>query len=609
MTSAADRIARPPLAARLRRASPVFGLAVAAIGALVLVGWATDSAPLKSVVPGMITMKVNTAVGLILLAAALVGVNRIGVGWRVCTPACLGAVALMALATLGEYAFDVDLRIDNVLFTDRESPVYPGRNAPATNVAFLGLAAALLLQHRRRAAMAAQVLMFVVASAPLVTLGGYLYRAPGMYRNAPYPAIALNTSVALFMLCLGGLFARADEAMMGVVTSRSLAGSLARKLLPAAVGLPLLTGLLVLAGERAGAYTSAFGSALLVASCAVFFGGAVCWAVYLLWHAEAQRAAAERARAASDRQVGEGEQRLRIALETARLGAWQLDLVTGAFECSARCKANFGVPPDGPFTHASLAAATHPDDRAAVAARMDAALRDRTDYHAEYRAVWPDGSVHWIVASGRGVYGDDGAAVRVVGVTLDVTATKAVEAERERLLQGEREARSAAERASRMKDEFLASVSHELRTPLNAILGWAHLCRTCAAPGDVAEALETIERNARAQARIVEDLLDMGRIVGGKERLDVRRVDLPAVVDAAVESMRPAADAKGVRLQRVIAPALPPVGGDPSRLQQVVWNLLSNAIKFTPRGGTVAVTLGPADGHVELAVADSGCGI
>ena len=151
-----------------------------------------------------------------------------------------------------------------------------------------------------------------------------------------------------------------------------------------------------------------------------------------------------------------------------------------------------------------------------------------------------------------------------------------------------------------MKDEFLATLSHELRTPLNAILGWAQILRMDVSdPKDRVQGLEIIERNARAQTQIIEDLLDMSRIISGKVRLDVQRVDLASVVQSAVETSKPAAEAKGIRLQTVLDPQAGPITGDPNRLQQVFWNLLTNAVKFTPKGGRVQVLLERVNSHVE----------
>jgi PAS domain S-box-containing protein len=167
-----------------------------------------------------------------------------------------------------------------------------------------------------------------------------------------------------------------------------------------------------------------------------------------------------------------------------------------------------------------------------------------------------------------------------------------------------------SQQASRLKDEFLATVSHELRTPLNAMLGWARMMRTGRLDeATAAEALEIIERNAKSQAQLVEDLLDVSRIVTGKLRLDVQPVALAPVIEAAIATVLPAADAKGIRIQKLLDPDAGPVSGDGARLQQVVWNLLSNAIKFTPRGGRVEVLLGRVDSHLEITVSDTGQGI
>jgi PAS domain S-box-containing protein len=197
-----------------------------------------------------------------------------------------------------------------------------------------------------------------------------------------------------------------------------------------------------------------------------------------------------------------------------------------------------------------------------------------------------------------------------LAVVTDVTERLAIEREREQLLSSERAARSEAERANRLKDDFLATLSHELRTPLNAIVGWSQVLRTPSATReDLAEGLESIERNARVQAQLIDDLLDVARITSGKLRLDVQSIDPAAVVDAALQAVAPAARAKGIELHTALDPHAGRVSADASRLQQVVWNLVNNAVKFTPRGGRIDVRLARADQHIEIAVADNGQGI
>ncbi len=200
-------------------------------------------------------------------------------------------------------------------------------------------------------------------------------------------------------------------------------------------------------------------------------------------------------------------------------------------------------------------------------------------------------------------------AVAMDNARLYEAAQKAAE-ERKHLLESERSARSAVERMSEMKDEFLATLSHELRTPLSAILGWSQILRRGPRnDADLRKGLDTIERNARVQTQLIEDLLDMSRITSGKVRLDIQPVAPVSFIEAAVETVRPAADAKGIRLEKLLDPTAGPIAGDPSRLQQVIWNLLSNAIKFTPKDGKVQIMLERVNSHIEINVADTGVGI
>src|ERR1700752_670980 len=201
------------------------------------------------------------------------------------------------------------------------------------------------------------------------------------------------------------------------------------------------------------------------------------------------------------------------------------------------------------------------------------------------------------------------AAIAMDNALLYETAKKA-RAEAERAAAENERLYRQAEESSRLKEEFLATISHELRTPLSAILGWARMLRLGQlSPDNTAKALDTIERNARAQAQLVDDLLDVSRIITGKLRMDVRPADPNGFIDAAVEAVMPAAEAKGVRVQKVMDTGLLSIPGDPVRLQQVVWNLLSNAIKFTPRDGRVQIRSERVNSHLEIVVSDTGQGI
>jgi hypothetical protein len=180
------------------------------------------------------------------------------------------------------------------------------------------------------------------------------------------------------------------------------------------------------------------------------------------------------------------------------------------------------------------------------------------------------------------------------------------------MLEAERSARMAAQRATRVKDEFLATLSHELRTPLSAILGWTQVLlrgESVKGPDAQKRAIEVIERNARAQIQLIDDLLDLSRVMAGKIRLDLQQVSFVSIVEAAVDTVRPTADAKGIRLKAILGSSQDIVSADSARMQQVVWNLLTNAIKFTPKGGQVQALLQRVNSHLELSVSDTGIGI
>ena len=228
----------------------------------------------------------------------------------------------------------------------------------------------------------------------------------------------------------------------------------------------------------------------------------------------------------------------------------------------------------------------------------------------EYRVMRPDGSMAWIRRRGFPIPDSEGNILYRAAISEDITEEKRIQDERDRLLESERLARLDAERSNRIKDEFLATLSHELRSPLNAILGWVQVLKGTSLDSDeVPQAIDAIGRNSRAQARLIDDLLDMSRIISGKLRLEVQSVDLAPILRATVQSVLPAADAKGIRIEQILDPFVGLVKGDPSRLQQIVWNLLSNAVKFTPRDGRVQVHLERVKSHCEISVSDTGRGI
>jgi PAS domain S-box-containing protein len=307
------------------------------------------------------------------------------------------------------------------------------------------------------------------------------------------------------------------------------------------------------------------------------------------------------------------EERLDLAQKAGNIGTFDWDLRANKAVWTEQLKALFGLSPDDPGdTYEHWLERVIPEDRPACEAGIREILERRLPkWRTEYRIMRADtGEVRWIDSKGRVFYDEQGEPLRLVGTATDITERKRAEAEREELLILEQSAREAAEALTRAKDEFLALVSHELRSPLNAILGYAALLRHGELDDQkVRHAADVIERSGKAQAQLIEDLLDTARIISGKLRLDLGPVDLASVIEQAVQTIRPAADAKGISIETDLPSEIDQITGDPARLQQVVWNLLSNAVKFTPQGGRVEARLERVDPHICIVVRDTGKGI
>ncbi|MDM9582588.1 hybrid sensor histidine kinase/response regulator [Nostoc sp. GT001] len=256
-------------------------------------------------------------------------------------------------------------------------------------------------------------------------------------------------------------------------------------------------------------------------------------------------------------------------------------------------------------------AALHPDDVQRADKVWADAVKNSTIYNNEYRFKRAaDGSYRWQLARGLPLKDEQGFVVKWFGTCTDIHEQKQILEERAHLLELEQVARAKAETANRIKDEFLAVLSHELRTPLNAILGWSKLLQTRRLDQTkTSEALATIERNATLQVQLIEDLLDISRILQGKLTLNITKINLKSTVLSALQTMQLAAETKLIEVNTVFEPGVGQIMGDSIRLQQVVWNLFSNAIKFTPRGGKVEVRLQKTDGYAQIIVSDTGKGI
>jgi len=305
-------------------------------------------------------------------------------------------------------------------------------------------------------------------------------------------------------------------------------------------------------------------------------------------------------RTTAEEHARRNEERLRFALHAASMGTWDWDLVRNTVRWSDNLEAIHGLPPgtfDGSFS--SYEREIHPDDRERVFASVRRALAEGAPHEVEYRIVAPDGTVRWCEAKGRVEY-HEGQPVRMTGVCMMVTRRK--EAELARL--------TAAEEVSRQKDDFLATLSHELRTPLNAILGWVQMLQNgSVAPERAGLAIEIIGRNAKLQAQLIEDILDVSRIITGRLEIERGPISMPHLVETVIAGMAPAAAAKQITLDARIVDTCAPISGDGQRLHQVLNNVLTNALKFTPEGGRVEVACETDGAWVQVVVRDSGAGI
>jgi PAS domain S-box-containing protein len=312
-----------------------------------------------------------------------------------------------------------------------------------------------------------------------------------------------------------------------------------------------------------------------------------------------------RARQAEE-QMRRSEEKYRAVFDKAMNAIVLFDDERNVLEANAAMHRLFGLPPGESLVGQNLIRFRSPEAAASAQQRYDEMVR---------RGGW-NGTVKLLRADGSEVFVEGSISRHSqpnlwIGLFTDISGRIAAETDRERLHSSERDARTEAERANRLKDDFLATISHELRAPLQAFVGWAQLLRQ-RPPTDIADyraGIEAIDRNARVQAQLISDLLDVSRITSGKLRLHRQDVDLARVVENALETMAPAAAARNVELQRDLPDPGMMVSGDAGRLQQILNNLLSNAIKFTPEGGQVRVRALAVGEHVEVSVSDNGQGI
>lgn len=299
-----------------------------------------------------------------------------------------------------------------------------------------------------------------------------------------------------------------------------------------------------------------------------------------------------------------------LAAENAEIGLWYRNLNDDQIFSTPTAKELLGLPRYETLSVKEFSKVVHPDDLSFVAKIFERSEKEFTKYQEEFRVIYPNGDVEWVCVEGRTFPERDGKPARTVGIVKKITEQKNAADEVAKIHEREKKARDEAIEANRAKDFFLAFVSHELRAPLNAILGWSKILLTKQVDEETRRsALETIERSARIQTKLMNDLVDSARVASGKLRLEYRPTDLYQLVRGCVQAQEPAASAKGISLEFTSNRTDVVIFGDVNRLQQVFVNLISNAIKFTPQDGNVSITLISGKTHADIFIEDTGQGI
>ncbi len=620
----------PCYAARCLQVARGTGLFAIVMGAFVLLGWAFDFLPLMTVLPGLVSMKPNTAIGLCLGGTSLfIFARRVAERddrRRRLALLLAGATGLLGVLVLGEYATGYDLGMEG-LFHDDVLSKTPGRMSPITAFNFVSMGIALILLWLPRRIVLVHGLAAIIAATSSLAVAGYFYGAAGLYQAGNFTAVALHTAVTFLVLSAGLCCATSQFGFMKVVVGSGKSGTLVRRYGLAVIVLPFLFDMLEISGGRYGWFTREFGSALFALANAVTF-------CVLVWFGAKSLRVSERseARVQEDLRRAHGELERRVHQRTSELAeannglqtqmlerakieqAYQeimdhsLDVICtldagGRFlQVSRACETVWGYPAAELIGRTYLEF-VHPDDREksiAAAAELGAGAR-MTDF--ENRYIRRDGAVVSMLWTANWAE----VHQTLFCVARDITVRKQLEIE---TLQ----AKEAAEAANRAKSEFLANMSHEIRTPMNGILGMTDLVLETELDQEQREYLSMAKSSADSLLRLLNDILDFSKIEAGRLEMEAVGFSLRRCVGAALRPLGLRADRKGIELIADIAANVPDhLIGDSTRLRQILINLIDNAIKFTAHGDVmlrvVSESVAGDEQCQHFSVADSGIGI
>ena len=632
---------------RYRTTALVCALLAFCIGGAALLGWILDVDVLKRIHPTLVNMKANTAVCLILISTSVFLLREpLTDSWRLRVAQYFAVfVALVGVLTLTEHLTGWSLGIDQMLFTESVAEAgqsFAGRMGVAASLNFIFLGVALLFLDARSTRWF-RISNIAVLTVMLVTVLVFLYYFYGIERDliGLYFTIALHTVVAFLSLCAAILLLRPDRGFASIMLGNSPGDVVARRMWPILL-VVILLGWARSTGGAAGWFGTGFGNAVFVLSILLILVVLIGWTALSLNRTDRERREAEKRLDVLFR-VSELVRTLRnpyeLSYAVAETVGVELDL--------RRCLFNeTDLDRDLEIVHrdycdrAESVAGTHRISeyssitseamaRGEMVINCDSKIDPRTaaDYERTYELTGERAYIAVpLMRDGRWVASmwasDDRPRVwtkeevsllrSVAERTWTAVEKLRAEAERERLLQSEQEARDVAEKANQLKDDFLATLSHELRNPLNVILGYSELFLRLPEIADssrLRKMAEALRRNAQSQSQLINDLLDLSRLQRGKISLNHETVSLAAIIDSAVETVRAEAAAKNVDIQLNVADQLLLVDGDRLRLQQIAWNVLNNAVKFTPADGSINIGLNRENGNAVLVIEDTGQGI
>jgi PAS domain S-box-containing protein len=580
----------------LRVAVACAGFAVLA-GCITLIGWIFEVPRLTDWTNQGISMFPNAA-----LCGALIGgsilLRSLSSSQLFLARTLASVAAAIAAIVLFQHVTGINTGIDTLLIQrpwGQNAAAAPMRMGPPASSAYLLLGiAAVLSSFGPKFRKLTSILAIGTSLIALLSLTGFWLGADQLFGVARFTGIALQTSIVVAALSIAMMAIVAEHGLAELLTREDTGGAVFRRLLIPIIAVPLLLGWLRILGQNEGHYDLEFGTALRSLIEIVLLFALLWWtANNISWHENSAQGA---------------QSRLAAIIESSEDAIISMTLEGVIRTWNAGAERTFGYTPvEAIGKHISiLIPQERLDEETEILGKIK---RGERIEHFETIRVRKDGVRINVSLTVSPVKSSLGEIVGASKIARDITGRKQLESERETLLESERAARTEAEKASQIKDDFLTTLSHELRTPLNAIVGWSQILSPESDRDELTEGLDAIRRNGFAQTRLIEDLLDMSRIVSGKVRLDVQSLDLSSVINAAIDTVRPAADAKGIKIRKVLDPVVGMVSGDPTRLQQVVWNLLTNAIKFTPKEGKVGVILERINSHVELTIHDSGVGI